>query len=368
MRVGMITGDTTAIRSGMGNYIYQLTMQLKEKIPAQLTAVSYENNQTFGDLPTQIPCYPFSRFSFVFWSQFLSFQKKMFEKFDIVHNPAHFPVMNKLGRKYVCTIHDLTPLLFPQWHPHWRSFYSRLAFPRLMVNADQIIADSYHTKKDIVTYYHIPENKISVIPLGASPEYRPLADRQVEPVREKYHLNNPFILYVGNLEPRKNIPTLIRAFYRCRKKRPDLRLVIVGKRGWMYQEIFRMLGNLGLGDYVHFLDYVQAEDLPALYNAAEMFVYIPFYEGFGLPVLEAMQCGTPVITSSTSSLPEIVGEGGIMVDPKDVIGLGEKINMLGGDMNARKENSRYNLSRCREFSWEKCAWQTLEVYREVCEK
>lgn len=362
----MITGDTTSIRSGMGNYIYHLTMQLKNNFPDSLTAIAYEKNATFGDLPAKIPWYPFFTYSFVFWSQFVSLQKKRFEAFDVIHNPAHFPILNKPGKKYICTIHDLTPILFPQWHPRWRSLYHRIAFPRLISNSDRIIADSFQTKKDIIRYYQVPEQKISVIHLGASDEYKPLADGAIKSIRLKYHLESPFILFVGNLEPRKNIPSLMKSFHLCRKKMPNLKLVIVGKKGWMYKEIFTTLDDLHLTNNVLFLDYIPHEDLPALYNAAELFVYVPFYEGFGLPVLEAMQCGTPVITSNMSSLPEIVGDGGIMVDPLDVAGLAEKMTKLLSDDQVRKENIRYNLSRCQQFSWEKCAQQTIEVYKEVC--
>jgi glycosyltransferase involved in cell wall biosynthesis len=234
--------------------------------------------------------------------------------------------------------------------------------------SDVIIVDSRQTKNDILSHYHVPEDRISVIYLGASEEFRQLDSQAPDAVRNKYQLEKPFILFVGNLEPRKNIPNLNRAFAQCREKHPELELVIAGSRGWMYQDIFRTVSDLHLGPSVRFLNFVPNQDLPALYNAATAFVYVPIYEGFGLPPLEAMQCGTPVITSSTSSLPEIVGEGGIMVHPGDVKGLAEKISMLVGDEDARTENRRYNLAQCRKFSWERCARQTFEVYREVCER
>ena len=192
--------------------------------------------------------------------------------------------------------------------------------------------------------------------------------QEIDVIRQKYGLKDPFILFVGNLEPRKNIPNLIRAFSHCREQNENLKLVIAGRRGWLYEEIFTTVTELHLENKVQFLDYIPHEDLPALYNAAMIFVYVPFYEGFGLPVLEAMQCGTPVITANTSSLPEVVGEGGIMVDPLDIADLSEKISLLISDEYLRKENIRYNLSRCEEFSWKKCAQQTAEVYDEIYNK
>jgi glycosyltransferase involved in cell wall biosynthesis len=367
MKIGIITGNTGPMRSGMGNYIYLLIERLKNTQELDLSLISHKNQTIFPDLSVINPFYPIPGFSFVFWSQFVSLQKSLFSEFDIVHNPAHFPILPKLGKRYISTIHDLTPVLFPQWHPRWRSFYHRVAFPRLISNSDRIIADSYQTKKDIIGYYHVPEQKISVVHLGASDEYRPLGDKAVKSIRSKYHLESPFVLFVGNLEPRKNIPTLMGSFDQCRKKIHGVKLVIVGRKGWMYEEIFRTYNALNLKNDVIFLDYVPHEDLPALYNAAELFVYVPFYEGFGLPVLEAMQCGTPVITSNRSSLPEIVGENGIMVDPNDSSSLYQTMLHLLSDEKSRLENKTYNLLRCKQFSWEKCAEQTRQIYEEVYE-
>jgi glycosyltransferase involved in cell wall biosynthesis len=242
---------------------------------------------------------------------------------------------------------------------------SKLLFPKLIRDSDRIIADSYNTKKDIVNYYGVREEKISVIHLGASRGYRQLENQIVESVRSKYHLNFPFVLFIGTIEPRKNIPVLLKAFSICKKKLPELKLVIVGQKGWKYHAVFTTITNLHLQNDVLFLQYVPHEDLPAIYNAAELFVYPSLYEGFGLPPLEAMQCGVPVITSNTSSLPEIVGERGAMVNPDDIQGLASMMFDLLSDDSLRKENIRYGLSRARLFSWEKCALETQEIYEEV---
>jgi len=368
MKVGIIIGDTGSVRSGMHNYIYHLLENLKKKQDLDLTLIVHDKQTIFPDLPYITPRYPFSGFSSFFWSQFLTLQTKIFNRFDLIHNPAHYPLIIKPSDRYVCTIHDLTPILYPQYHPRWRTIYSRIAIPRLIRCSDKIIADSLQTKRDLISCYHITEDKISVIYLGASKEYKKMDDQTVDAIRRKYNLNNPFILFIGNLEPRKNIPNLIRAFSRCRKQNADLKLVIAGKKGWMFKEIFDTITELNLEKSVIYLDYVPHEDLPGLYNAAMIFVFVPFYEGFGLPVLEAMQCGTAVITSNTSSLPEIVGEKGIMVDPLDVVELAEKMTLFISDEHLRQENIRYNLSQCQQFSWEKCAQQTAEVYEEVCSK
>ncbi len=368
MKVAMLTGNAGPVRSGMHNYIFNLIDQLKKHSDIDLTLVSHSSNGVFPNMRTIFPYCPYPGFSSFFWSQCISIQKKMFQEFDLVHNPVHYPILTKPSANYICTIHDITPVLFPQYHPRWRSFYSRIAIPHLVRHSDRIITDSLQTKKDLISCYSVPQDKISVIYLGASKDFKKLDVHAIDAVRRKYYLNDPFILFIGNLEPRKNIPGLIRAFARCKKQNGDLTLVIAGRKSWMFEEIFDTISEHNLEKSVKFLDYVPHEDLPALYNAARIFVYVPYYEGFGLPPLEAMQCGTPVITSNTSSLPEIVGDGGIMVDPKDVQGIAEKMIMLDSDEDARKENIRHNLSQSRKFSWEKCAQQTLEVYNEVNEK
>lgn len=147
MKIGMITGNTGSVRSGMGNYIYNLLNHLKKDQDLNLTLIAYVNQTIFSELPVISPWYPFSGFSFLFWSQFLSLQKKLFYPFDIVHNPGHFPVLIKPSKRYICTIHDITPILHPQYHPRWRTLYSHIAIPRMIACSDKIIADSEQTKK-----------------------------------------------------------------------------------------------------------------------------------------------------------------------------------------------------------------------------
>jgi glycosyltransferase involved in cell wall biosynthesis len=365
MKIGIIVGNIGTVRSGIGNYIFNLTNELKKTKSHQITIITTKENSQFSDLPKIIPSYPFKIYTTVFWSLAISLQKKLFKDFDIIHNPSHFYTFSKLGKHYVCTIHDLTPIIFSDWHPLWKSLSSRVFFPRLFKNSDKIIADSLCTKKDLVKYYSIPEAKITVIHLGIAPEYRQLSHENVQIIRNKYDLNFPFVLFVGNLEPRKNIPALMKSFTLCKRKQTDLKLVIVGQKGWKYDEIFTTLAVLHIQKDVLFLEYVPQEDLPGIYNAASLFVYPSFYEGFGLPPLEAMQCGVPVITSNTSSLPEIVGEGGAMVNPHDIQGLADMMyDMLSND-NLRKQNIMYGLSRAKMFTWEKCAQETQKVFDEV---
>lgn len=361
----MITGNTGDIRSGIGNYIFNLTSNLKKKPDNDLTIIGYGENHIFEDLPSVTPYYPKIRYNSVLWSRVASLQKKCFNDFDIVHNPAHFPLLRKPGKHYVSTIHDLTPLIFPAWHQFHRVVSSKMLFPRLIRDSDKLIAVSQNTKNDIIKYYRVKEEKISVIPLGASKDYKQLDSQITDSVKKKYHLTSPFILFVGTLEPRKNLPSLLKAFAIVKENNPLVKLVIAGQKGWKYSDICTTIAYVHLEKEVIFLNYIAHEDLPALYNAADLFVYPSLYEGFGLPPLEAMQCGIPVITSDTSSLPEIMGEGGIMVNPLDIRELADKISLLLNDDQERKENIRYNLARAKLFSWDRCACETTRVYEEI---
>jgi glycosyltransferase involved in cell wall biosynthesis len=207
-----------------------------------------------------------------------------------------------------------------------------------------------------------------------NPRFRPAGPEALAAVRQKYDLPERFILYVGTIEPRKNLTALLEAYAALMERlsvcdlRPalsDVRLVIVGKKGWLYEGFFRRLHELGLEDRVLFTGYVPDEDLPAIYSAADLFVFPSLYEGFGLPVLEAMACGTPVIASNASSLPEVAGEAGIMIAPHDVRGLAEAMERLLMDKQLRAELRARGLERAKQFTWERAAAMTLEVYQDA---
>jgi glycosyltransferase involved in cell wall biosynthesis len=226
-----------------------------------------------------------------------------------------------------------------------------------------IISISHHTKYDMLKHFKIPEDKIKVIHLAANECYKPLKEDEIYKINEKYSLNHPYILYVGGLEPKKNIPTLLKAFYKLKKHDVNHKLVITGEKRWNYKSIFETIDKLNLQKEVIFTGYIPDEDLPALYNAADLFVYPSLYEGFGLPPLEAMACGTPVITSNTSSLPEVVGDAGIMVNPYDIDELTNKMYKVLTNEGLTEELSKKGLERAKLFSWKKCAEETLNTYK-----
>jgi len=239
-----------------------------------------------------------------------------------------------------------------------------------MKDVDKIITISDFTKNELINYTNISPNKIKTIYLGADDEFKKLSSNGIEDARIEYNLPNSYILYVGSEQSRKNFIFIIKAFYRLKKKYNlnDLKLIKAGSpqiSDAQRNKIFDLIKELNLQKDVIFTNYVSEEYLVKLYNAADIFVYPSLYEGFGLPPLEAMACGCPVITSNTSSLPEVVGDAGIMIDPFDVDSLTESMHKILTDNDLKKELSKKSLERAKFFNWEKTADQTLEVYEEV---
>lgn len=282
---------------------------------------------------------------------------------DIFHSPDF--VLPPVARAVkVLTIHDLSFLRVPECADPRLRWYLGQVVPRSVGRADFLLADSESTRRDLVELLGVPPDRVQVIYAGVDAMFAPVEDAEaLRRAREKYARGRPYILAVGTLEPRKNYPTLIRAFARARQEaRLPHALVIVGRKGWVYEPIFAAVDDLRLHDEVLFPGFVPDEELPALYNAADVLVTPSFYEGFGLPALEAMACGTPVIVSDVSSLPEVVGDAGVRVDPRDEAGLAEAIVRVVGDSALRAGLREAGLRRAREFTWDRAARELLGVY------
>ncbi len=284
--------------------------------------------------------------------------------FDIIHELSQIPpFLIKFDSIKIVTIHDLSALYYPETFGVFTVLSHRYILPHALKNTDVVITVSYNSKQDIVKLLGFPEDYIEVTYLGVDEIFKPI-NVEDDFLKKKYNLKEPYILYVGTLEPRKNVPTLLKAFYKL-KRRWNIphKLVIVGKVGWKYHSIFRVVEELELQKYVVFTGYVPREDLPKFYNSADIFVYPSIYEGFGLPPLEAMACGCPVVTTNVSSLPEVVGDAGIKVNPYDVGGLAKAIYDVITDEGLKTTLSKKGLSRAKKFSWEKTARKTLKIYK-----
>jgi glycosyltransferase involved in cell wall biosynthesis len=281
---------------------------------------------------------------------------------DIFHSPDF--VLPPLHRaRTLVTVHDLSFIRYPECADVNLRAYLNKVVPRSVHRADLVLADSQNTKDDLVELLGVEANKIEVIYPGVEERFRPIEDQTVlEQVRRRYNLPPRFILGLGTLQPRKNFATLVEAFADLRFAICDLRLVIAGGKGWLYDEIFVAVERLGLEEQVVFPGFVADEDLPALYNLAELFVFPSLYEGFGIPPLEAMACGTPVVTSNASSLPEVVGEAGLIVEATDTRALAEAMKRVLEDNALREGMIAKGLEQARKFTWEKSVSKLLSLY------
>jgi glycosyltransferase involved in cell wall biosynthesis len=261
-------------------------------------------------------------------------------------------------------VHDLSFLRFPErFRPANRLYLSTLT--RLSCRrARRVIAVSQATADEVVRLLDIPAGRVDVVPHGVEhARFRLLPSVQVEAFRREKGLPERFVLFVGTLEPRKNLITLVEAFARLQALWGTAHLVIAGGKGWYYQEIFERVEELGLGKAVHWVGFVPGAELPLWYNAATVFVYPSLYEGFGMPLLEAMACGTPVIASATSSLPEVVGDAGLLVPPHDVTELADTLERLLVDADWQAELSQRGRARASTFTWDATAHATVACYR-----
>lgn len=302
----------------------------------------------------------------VLWEQLVQPWATFRERLDLLHAPVYVgPLLAPCP--VVVTIHDLSFYLYPELFRPRNRIYLQTFARRTAERSAGIIAVSGSTRSDIVRILGVPGRKVTVIPNGVGEEMRPIDDReQVEALRRRYSLAEHLILFLGTLEPRKNIATLLEAYAVLRRKQGFVhRLVVAGGKGWYYEEIYAMVERLGLEGEVIFPGYIPQSELALWYNAADLFVYPSLYEGFGIPPLEAMACGTPVIVSNTSSLPEVVGDAGVIVAPCDAQALAEAMLSVVSDRVHHRALRDAGLSRAGAFSWRNTAAKTAGFYRQL---
>ena len=307
---------------------------------------------------SSLPTYqPLAR---IFWEQVLQPWTIRRAGLDLLHG-MHLVGPVASACPFVVTVHDLSFLFYPQNFRSLKRLYLRTVTRWSVQHAQRVITISENTKRDVMRVYGISPEKVDMIYYGLDPIFRPLPDEQVAEFRSRRGLPERFLLFVGTLEPRKNVARLVEAYARLPKPRPAL--MLVGGKGWLYDEIFARVEALDLSGEVIFAGYVPGEDLPWWYNAADLFVYPSVYEGFGLPPLEAMACGTPVVASNASSLPEVVGEAGQLVPPDDTTALTEVLGQVLADAALRESMRQAGLAQAAKFSWPMAAAQTVGTYR-----
>ncbi len=369
MRVTLEVSSAVYGRAGLGRYAHNLAVHLAKLEGCRLSL--FYNRSGAATLPTGLAHLPVRSWPIATrpWRLVVALGTLLgtpWDRFqpgaDLFHATEHLlPPFRHI--RTVLTVHDLIYILFPEYHLPMNYHFLRLMMPRFARRAGAIIAISECTRWDLVRLWQIPEEKIHVIHEGIDARFRPPAGSHTAArVRASYGLPDRFALYVGTIEPRKNLPALLDAWQRLRSPCP---LVIAGKKGWLYEETFARVEALGLSDRVIFTGFVPDKDLPALYGAADVFVFPSLYEGFGLPVLEAMACGTPVVTTTGGSLPEVAGDAALLVDPTDVDALTDALGHLLHDRALRDECRERGLARARAFTWERTARETRDVYRRL---
>jgi glycosyltransferase involved in cell wall biosynthesis len=281
---------------------------------------------------------------------------------DIFYSPD-FVLPPTRARKKILTVHDLSFKRVPETAVPKLKWYLEGAVPHSVARADFILADSDATRQDLIELFHAPADRVQTLYSGCDPMFHPITDEpELQRVRAAHHLEKPFLLNVGTIEPRKNLVRLIEAFSHL-PHHQELELVIAGGRGWMYDEIYQAPEKFGVSASVRFIGFTPDADLPALYSLSEMVVYPSLYEGFGLPVLEAMACGAAVVTSNNSSLPEVAGNAALLVDPRDTEALTWAMTRFLDDHRWRSIMQHKALARAKNFSWDKSAQQLKAAFQ-----
>jgi glycosyltransferase involved in cell wall biosynthesis len=358
MRIGYECTAVVEGRSGVGHYAERLGRALASVAPGDVEVVALTNGEPLPSLRNAPPTGP--KRPRALWLNVAVRRLARRLDLDLFHFTANVAPM-RFGDPYVLTVHDVTTRRAPETHPPRRRAYYRAALGASARNARRVITVSETSAADIVAMLGVPRDRIDVIPLAPDSRFRRVEDRDaLGRLTERYGLDEPYLLYVGNIEPRKNLGRLLEAY--ARVGRISGPLVLVGNLAWLTREVVDSVNRLGLTERVRFLGYVPDSDLPALYSAASAFVYPSLFEGFGLPVIEAMACGAAVVTSTAPALREIAEGAALLVDPYSVESIAEGIRtvLTGADVHARLVES--GLARASRYTWEATARRTLETY------
>lgn len=372
MRVAV---DATAIprqRAGAGTYTYWLVDALARSGAVKELTVFAKPGTLDGNAALAAPgvtiCWVRlgSRLQRMLWEQTALPLQLRRRRLELLHSPHHTTPLAPLPCRRVVTVHDVTFFVLPHRYPWLRRCYFRAVTRQAALRADAVITVSDSSKADIHRVLGLPEGRVHAIPLAAAPTFTPERDPgALEALRRRYGLPPRYVLSVGTLEPGKNRDALLRAFARLRDAGLDHALVVAGPRGWRQEGLDDTVKELSLRDRVLVLGYVPEEDLPDLYRGAELFAFPSLHEGFGLPALEALACGTPVVASNGSAMPEVLDGAALLVDPRDVGALAQAMVRVLTDADLAADLRARGPERARLFSWERTARETLAVYRQV---
>ncbi len=367
MKIGLDLRLHAYAPGGISRYARQLAVELTRLLePGALTVFPHvrerEPLDARGARQVRAITPPHHRWERWAWSAEL-----LPHRLDLLHSPDFIPPLRG-ARHHVITVHDLSFLLYPDHLAAEARRYYNDQIAWAVIHADAILADSHATQRDLARLLDVPPERVTVAHLAADARYRPLPQAEVLPVLARHGLEPGYLLFVGTWEPRKNLPHLIDALSLLHAQGERRQLVVVGRPGWLYDEIFARVQQRQLADWVRFIERAPAADLPALYNGALLLAMPSFYEGFGLPALEALQCGTPAVVSSWGSLPEVVGDVGVLVNPEDPADIAEGLLRVIADPPLSAAVYEAGPRWASRFTWEATARTTLQVYETVAGK
>lgn len=369
MRIAFDGTTLTPGRTGVGYYTEHLLQHLAREVEQtgdEIVVVSNKPIDTQAPLPRHVRVHEGHRFPIrIGWMQFRAAAALEALQPDVAHF-TNGMIPWAAPSATIVTVHDMSLRLYPQCHPVRRLLLNRPLMHVAIQQASSIVTVSESARRDLLRFHGVPADRVSVVHEAASPAFRPISDRaRLEDVRVRYGLPKRFILYVGTIEPRKNLTRLMTAFAAARRAGIPQHLVCVGPYGWSSNDLSGHIKKLGIEDAVHFTGYLPFDHLPAIYNLGDFFVFPSLYEGFGLPVVEAMASGLPVLTSNSSSLGEIAGDAAVTIDPTDTDAMIASIRHLATDVDLRRQMSERGLERARGFSWTQTAREMLRVYHRV---
>jgi len=352
-------------KTGVGWYAYFLIQELKKVTSGDIQVILYSRQPLKGELaelPEGWSSKVLEWWPSRLWTQVRLSIEMLFHPPDVLFVPAHVPPPIH-PKKTVMMVHDVAALRFPQSYSGFERWLSVRSAKQAVKKLWKVLTPSIFTKNELEELLGSTTSNINVVHHGVGSEYRVISDEgEVQKRLKKYGIQKPFALTIGRLEEKKNTKRVVEAFDGLAGSESDLRLVLVGKAGYGYEEVQRAVGNTKNQERILELGYVAQEDVPYLINAAELIVYPSLYEGFGLVALEAFACGTPVVASKGSSIEEVAGGGAVYVDPMKAEEIVSAMRDLLTDESLRKEKVRLGFERVKQFSWQRCAEETLRVF------
>jgi len=375
MKIGIITDAIDDRAAGIGTYVRNVVpeiVRLDKKNDYYLIHFDnsknvfykqFNNNKKVHEIIIPIKKLPFAR-----ETRKIIFMPKILNRYElnIVHEMAQIgPFFTKTNYKKIVSIMDIAAIILPKTQPFISVIRHKFGLPIILRNVDKIITISENTKKDLLKYFKISKEKITPTLLAADKSIIRITDKnKINLFKKKYDIDYPFLLFVSTLEPRKNIIRLLKAFSKAKEEIPQ-KLIIVGRKGWKYHDISKTIKRLKLEKDVVFREKIANNELPLFYSTADIFVYPSLYEGFGIPPLEAMICGCPVITSNVSSIPEVVGNAAELINPYNIGELKDSIIKLANNKELRGKLSKRGIEQAKKFTWKKTAEKTIKIYEEL---